>query len=48
MNEFLVEVVVMSFTIGGIVGALVSLSLNTKKKSATEIAEEKPRDIFHS
>lgn len=48
MNEFIVEVVVMSFTIGGIVGGLVALSLNTKKKSAVEIAEEKPQDIFHS
>ncbi len=47
MNEFLVEVVVMSFTIGGIVGALVALSLNTKKKSAAETAEEKPQDVLY-
>jgi hypothetical protein len=47
MNEFLVEVVVISFTLGGIVGGLVALSLNTKKKSAAEIAEEKPQDILH-
>ena len=48
MNEFLVEAIVISFTMGGIIGALVSLSLNTKKKSAIELAEEKPGDIFHS
>lgn len=47
MNEFLVEAVVISFTMGGIVGALVSLSLNARKKSAAEIAEEKPQDILY-
>lgn len=47
MNEFLVEAIVISFTMGGIVGGLVALSLSTKKKSAAEVADEKPQDILH-
>lgn len=47
MTEFLVEAIVISFTLGGIVGGLVALSLNSKSKSAAETAEEKPQDILY-
>ncbi len=47
MTEFLVEAIIISFTLGGIIGGLVALSLNSKKESAAETAEEKPQDIFY-
>jgi esterase/lipase len=48
MTDFLAEVAVISFTLGGIVGAIVALTLSVKKKSAAEsAAEEKAQDILH-
>lgn len=47
MTEFFVEMIVISFTLGGIIGSIVALSLSTKKKSVAEtIAEEKTQDIL--
>ena len=48
MTDFLVEVAVISFTLGAIVGGIVALSLSAKKKSIAEAAEEaKTQDILH-
>lgn len=48
MTDFLVEVAVISFTLGGVVGGIVALTLNTQKKSTAQTAaEEKAQDIFH-
>lgn len=47
MTEFFVEMIVISFTLGGIVGSIVALSLSTRKKSiAKMVAEEKTQDIL--
>ena len=48
MTDFLVEVAVISFTLGGVIGGIVALTLNTQKKSTAQTAaEEKAQDIFH-
>ena len=48
MTDFLVEVAVISFTLGGIIGGIVALTLSVKKKSAAEVgAEQKTQDIIH-
>lgn len=48
MADFLMEVAVISFTLGGIIGGIVALSLNARKKSTAEtVAEQKAQDILH-
>ena len=47
MTEFFMEMIVISFTLGGVIGGIVALSLSTKKKSIAEVAaEEKMQDIM--
>ena len=49
MTDFLVEVVVISFTLGGIVGGIVAVNLGTfKKPVAQSSAEEKTQNILRS
>ncbi len=47
MTEFFVEMIVISFTLGGVIGSIVALNLSTKKKNIAEVAaEEKMQNIL--
>ena len=45
MFDFLMEVAVVSFTFGGVVGAAVALSFQPKKKVAEEATKQEAEDV---
>ncbi|MDX1251451.1 MAG: hypothetical protein IDH49_04210 [Gammaproteobacteria bacterium] len=45
MFDFLLEVTVISFAFGGVVGAVVALSFQPKKKIAEETTKQEAEDV---
>lgn len=45
MFDFLLEVTVVSFAFGGVVGAVVALSLQPRKKAAEETTKQEAEDV---